>query len=546
MDRKEGSLVKCISAYGRKIGFLVFLSLCVSGLSLCFVYGVRYAVDAAGAGYVRRTTFFIVLTVILLAVRVVAGTAYRYSGDKTKAALARDLRKTAFSELFSLNTSSFREKRGGDIMEKLSKDVDMVASDTVRLLPAVAGSVFRLVGTIVLLFLLDARFAGVFLIGSAFTVLSVCLLRNRLKSYARIVREKDGASYGFMLDSFRAFRTVKAYRAEELVKERSSCLLEECYRAQVKKSARLAAMRALWFVCGNLGFLFAILYFVAAVAVGKEIGTVVSVILLLAGVRDPVGSVAGLIAAKKVRAVGTERLRELCAGERSSCCPIRMNDFDEIVFDGVGFSYGNKEVLRSVSFRIRRGEKVCFTGRSGEGKSTLFDLLIGIADPGEGEVKIFEGGSFYLPKETDGLFALVPQTVRLPAGTIRANVTCFGRDVTEEEIAEAIGICSAEFIFDLPRGIDSEIGEGGANLSEGQCQRLALMRALLSRRPILMLDEATSALDPETEEKVLRAVTSLPGKTCIMISHRETALRYSDREYRLKDGAITEIAKESI
>lgn len=161
-------------------------------------------------------------------------------------------------------------------------------------------------------------------------------------------------------------------------------------------------------------------------------------------------------------------------------------------------------------------------------------------------MRISEGENYYLPKETDGLFALVPQTVRLPAGTIRDNVTCFGRDVTDEEIAEAIGICSAEFIFDLPRGIDSEIGEGGANLSEGQCQRLALMRALLSRRPVLMLDEATSALDPETEEKVLRAVTSLPGKTCIMISHRETALRYSDREYRLKDGTITEIAKESI
>ena len=544
MDRKEDRLAKCISAYGRKVKFLVFLSLCVSGLSLCFVYGVRYAVDAAEAGDVRKTTFCIALTVILLAVRIVAGTAYRYFGDKTKAALARDLRKTAYSELFSLNTSSFREKRGGDLMEKLSKDVDKVSADTVRLLPAAAGSVFRLVGTIVLLFLLDAKFAGVFLIGSAVTVLSVYLFRNRLKNYARIVREKDGASYGFMLDSFHSFRTVKAYRAEDLVKEKSARLLEECYRAQVKKSALLAGMRVLWFVCGNLGFLFAVVYFGAGIAAGKGVGSVVSVILLLAGVRDPVGSIAGLIAAKKVRAVGTERLRELCAGERSPDRFVRLTDFGEIVFDGVRFSYGNKEVLKGVSFRIKQGEKVCFVGRSGEGKSTLFDLMIGIADPGEGDVKICADENSYLPKETDGLFALVPQAARLAAGTIRANVTCFRRDVTDEEIAEAIGLCSAEFIFDLPRGIDSEIGEGGANFSEGQCQRLALMRAVLSRRPVLVLDEATSALDPETEEKVLRALTSLPGKTCIMISHRGAALRYSDRAYRLEDGNIKEIEKE--
>jgi ATP-binding cassette subfamily B protein len=207
----------------------------------------------------------------------------------------------------------------------------------------------------------------------------------------------------------------------------------------------------------------------------------------------------------------------------------------------VSFDYGREKVLQGVSLSVKNGESICIVGNSGSGKSTLFKLLLGVYKPTSGEMVLTTTSGEnvdYAAKPTD-MFAYVPQGNFLFSGTIKENLLFFAEgDVSETDINDALSIAQAEFVYELPNGIDTILSERGAGLSEGQQQRLAIARALLSNRPVLLLDEATSALDSETEGKLLSAIKSLEGKTCIMVTHRPAALAIADRVYRILDGTI--------
>lgn len=216
-----------------------------------------------------------------------------------------------------------------------------------------------------------------------------------------------------------------------------------------------------------------------------------------------------------------------------SLSSVRKNPSTWHGLEGAAFSYdkdGDK-VLEDFSIELKKGEFVAFTGPSGCGKSTVFKLLMSLyrLDGGFAYVLDKKGERYSLNSTWRGLFSYVPQGNMLMSGTIREALTFGDSSIGDEQIWSVLDIAVADFVRELPEGLDSCLGEGGYGLSEGQMQRISIARAILSNRPILLLDEATSALDMETEKKLLENLRSMTDRTLVIITHREAALEFCDK-----------------
>ncbi|MGN1090071.1 MAG: ATP-binding cassette domain-containing protein, partial [Huintestinicola sp.] len=216
------------------------------------------------------------------------------------------------------------------------------------------------------------------------------------------------------------------------------------------------------------------------------------------------------------------------------------DELEKIMLEDVCYSYGENDVLKDVCIDVEKGSITSLTGISGGGKSTLFLLLLGAYQPSSGSI-VFSSpkGSFGAGRETRRLFAYVPQGNQLFSGTIAENIAFLKSGADRDDIMHAAEIaCAAEFIKELPGGLDTKVGENGFGLSEGQAQRIAVARAILSGAPVLLLDEATAALDEATEARLLENISALDGKTVMIVTHRPAALKICSRHLILKDGKI--------
>ncbi|MBR4058750.1 MAG: ATP-binding cassette domain-containing protein [Lachnospiraceae bacterium] len=200
------------------------------------------------------------------------------------------------------------------------------------------------------------------------------------------------------------------------------------------------------------------------------------------------------------------------------------------------FSYNRDIVLSSAEFSLPKGAFAVVTGPSGVGKSTVLKLMLGVFKAKQGRVFLkCKEERISLDRSTRRLFAYVPQGNLLFSGTLKENLLVVKPDATEEDLQRAVYVSAMdEYLYQLPQGPDTTLGENSAGLSEGQSQRLAIARAILGDAPILLLDEATSALDAATEELVLERIRSLPGKTCIAVTHRPAAVSLADWEIRIQ------------
>ena len=252
--------------------------------------------------------------------------------------------------------------------------------------------------------------------------------------------------------------------------------------------------------------------------------------------------------------ISAHRIRELVELKKETHIPA-SSELDEVAADGftvrmrnARFAYveGN-HVINDSEFVAQPGEIVALVGPSGEGKTTLIRLILGLIYPQSGEtvIQASDGREVKMNADTRHLFAYVPQGNTILSGTIAENMRMAKEDATDEEIVEALKMaCAWEFVEKLPETFNSKIGEKGRGFSEGQTQRIAIARAILRDAPILLLDEATSALDVTTERKVLKnIIQQRPNKTCIVTTHRPTVLNMCQRVYRVLQTKVTELSE---
>ena len=266
-------------------------------------------------------------------------------------------------------------------------------------------------------------------------------------------------------------------------------------------------------------------------------------------------SVVSIIPSFLNSSVSAHRIREIVQLPREVHIP-ESSKMDEFIKDGftvkmenTNFAYKEgTQVITNSDFIARPGEIVALVGPSGEGKTTMIRLILGLVRPQSGDVTLCSasGESVPMNTETRHLFAYVPQGNTILTGTIAENMRMVKEDATDEEIIEALKVaCAWDFVEKLPNTINSNVGERGRGLSEGQAQRIAIARAILRDAPILLLDEATSALDVTTERTVLRNIVQQhPNKTCIVTTHRPSVLNLCQRVYRVMQTKVTQLSEE--
>ena len=303
-----------------------------------------------------------------------------------------------------------------------------------------------------------------------------------------------------------------------------------------------------------IGYLFAIAWGSYRLSTGFiSFGTLTAFLQLVGQVQSPFHGMARIFPkiystiASAGRIISIEEMPDE-SGDGLSEMPAN-DDISDIFIDDVSFSYDDDNVLRKASINLKRGEMAIIAGPSGEGKTTLFRILLGLIKPiaGSAVLSYKNGVSIELSPKTRCFFSYVPQGNFVISGSIKDNL-CFGKpDATLDEMIDCTkAACIYDFIIEQPGQFDALIGEKGIGLSEGQAQRIAIARALMRNAPILLLDEATSALDEVTEAKILTNLReNSRKKICLFVSHRESINSICDKYFFLTDGILKEAAEPS-
>lgn len=538
--------------YFGRIVCLACITVVTTVLSLAFAYMVRYLINSASKGEANKLWIFSAVLLGTLLLKIALQTVSGYVAEKLRARMTAKLRTRMFSKILRSEYAEVQKYHSGDLMNRLTTDVQEIVVNTVGLLPAVVGMVVQCFGAIAALLTIDVLFTFIYIVCGLIFAGIMSIFRKYIKKHHKEVLQADGETRAFMQEGTGSVMTLKAYGAEGRTTQKAEGLADIYYGKRMKRNALRATMNAVFSLLSNFGLIFAVIWCSVSVLFAGDnaidYGSILSVILLLMQLQQPLTGFSSLMPAYYARIASAERLQEI---DRIDCETLSTEaedaqtlytQMDGITFENVDFTYGRDTVLEKANITLEKGKIICLTGPSGAGKSTVFKLLLNVFTPTGGNIYTDGQQRAPLTAKQRGLFAYVPQGNFLFSGTIYENLTFFSEEMDEktlnERLKEAIDVACAQFVWELPDGLETKLTEGGGGLSEGQTQRLAVARAILSGRPILLLDEATSALDGETEKKLLENVRALKDKTCLIVTHRPAALDIADKILTVEHGKI--------
>lgn len=514
-------------------------------LSVWFALICKGLIDGAVTGDREKLLWYArgLLAVILeIATGMVSNAVTEWITVRQTAALQKSLLNAALKNDYSQIVAF----HSGELMNRMFSDVGIVVNGIVTLVPSAFYLLFRLLGAVAVLIALAPGFTLLFLLVGILICCGMTLIRSKVKHLHKQVQASGGNLRSFLQETISSLLVIRAFGAEERV----------CDKAADYQNQYCLTRKKRWLVSllGNLGFqtIFQLGYFLAMVwgcfgifSGSLSYGTLTAMLQLVNQIQGPFAGFSGLITRFYAVTASAERLMEIENLPKAQQSPVSCEEYyanlEKIIFDHVDFTYGRTPVLRNVCTEISKGDIVSITGISGGGKSTIFLLLLGAYQPTAGSILVqTEDGKTVLRENIRGLYAYVPQGNYLFSGTLRENMTFLQKDIPDEKIWEALAVsCADSFVYELPQGLDTPLGEKGHGLSEGQMQRIAIARAILSQAPILLLDEATSALDEDTEALLLKNIQSLQNRTCLVVTHRKAALSICSKHLVLENGSMT-------
>lgn len=515
-------------------------------LGVAFALGSRAVIDSAISS--SKKAFWsacLVQGTIILGI-LICLTLFRHLKDRISADLDRDWKKGLLHGLLHGEYEAVASYHSGELINRLNNDVRTVDDGLVGTIPNVASMLTKLIAAMAVLVALEPRFSLVIVAAGVFVVLATAMMRRKLKGLHKRVSEADGKVSGFLQETLEKLLMVQAMDVSDEMERRADALLDTRYEIQRRrKNVSLFANTSVSILSYGAGF--AALGWCAFGLLNGTMtfGSLTAVTQLVGQLQGPFVNLSGIIPQYIGMVAAAERLMELEA--LSGSAEPAQESADELYAEMIAlraeelsFSYDRDKILSCASFSLPKGAFAVITGPSGVGKSTLLKLMLGIFHPGNGGLYLeHKNGQTVLDRSTRKLFAYVPQGNLLLSGTLRENLTITRPEATEEEIRQAIYVSGMDdYLSQLPRGLDTVLGENSAGLSEGQAQRLAIARAVLSGAPILLLDEITSALDSETEQLVLRRIRELPDRTCIAVTHRPAILELADWKLEVSEHGI--------
>lgn len=467
-----------------------------------------------------------------------------------RAYVIRDIRKDLYDSIISLPLSFFSEERKGDLISRITNDVNEIEVSTIGVLNGILKAPIVIIISLTTLFLTSFKLTLFALIFLPISGIIISRVAKSVKGAAKKSKERLGEVLNIVEETLSGTRIIKAFNAQDSFTE----------KFDDKNNAYTRLMKKLYkreYLASPFSETLSFLVIIVLLYVGGQIvlddsnsltgGLFIFYLVVFSQLIQPAKELSQAFVKLNKGAASLERIREITHAENKlldSPTAKEMPDFqNQIEFKNVAFSYDNEPFIKGLNFTIKKGETLALVGPSGGGKSTLANLLARFYDVTSGEVLI--DGKPITSLKTKSLRAnmgIVTQDSILFNDTVEYNITLGSDQVDKEKLKQALEISNAyEFVKDLDGKTKANVGESGGKLSGGQKQRLSIARAVYKNPPILVLDEATSALDTESEKLVQDAINKLmANRTSLVIAHRLSTIQNADRILVVKDGKIEE------
>ena len=458
----------------------------------------------------------------------------------TKASIRQtnSLRLRMFSSLFRRQLYEEKEIHSGDISSRLTKDIEVVSETTTDTLPQMCITGIQLIGAFLLLHYFDRMLAWALLIMTPMAILMAKFIGRRLRQMTLDIRQNESRIQMQVQEGMENNAVLRAMGSEEWMTGRLDTMQQQL-KGNIMRRTRFTIMIRIIMGCAfGLGYLMAFIWGGLQLRNGViTFGVMTSFLQLVGQIQHPVFQLLNLVPQVIHSTASIDRLIELENLETEADASTLHPNLNGIRFENVNFKYagGDRQILTDFSHDFRPGTKTALMGETGIGKTTLFRLMLGFISPQSGTINLYgKDESMPAGSTTRPDFVFVPQGNTLMSGTIRFNLQVANPKASDQKLLEALHTACADFVQELPDGLDTMLGERGTGLSEGQAQRIAISRGLLRPGSILLLDEISSSLDAPTEaELYTRLFKAYPQKTMIFITHREAVTTLCDEKVQL-------------
>ena len=468
-----------------------------------------------------------------------------------KNGVIKDFRNDIYNKIIKLSMSYYSEKKKGDIVARISSDVLEIDNSFLSVFELIIKEPLMILFTLISMYLISPELTGFVLIFIPLSAFFISIVGKSLKRKSLKVQKEQGLFISLVDETLNGLKIVKIFNAENAFSKKFSESTKRLYKfsnSVINRKNLASPLSEFLGICS----ITAILWY-GGMMVLKENSLDASTFLVYLGLAYNILTPAKALskASYKVRKAygAAERVFQIIDDKRylKSSNDIYLDNFNSSIdFENVSFAYENEEVIKNLSFKIKKGETIALVGQSGSGKSTIANLISRFYDISDGKIKV-DGKNIKEINLTSlrKLIGLVTQDSILFNDSIKNNLLIGNESANDEDIIEALKIANAwEFVKDLPNTIDANIGDSGNKLSGGQKQRISIARAVLKNPPIMLLDEATSALDSESEHLVQIALDNvMKNKTSLVIAHRLSTVQNADNIIVLEKGKVIESGK---
>lgn len=502
------------------------------GASLLFVYICKTLIDIATGNSGRDLAGWSLAMVATMAAQTLFSLLRTRLAAQTDIRIKNNLRMQLFSRLICAYHGSRGERHSGDITNRLEEDVRVVSECLSNSLPALLSATVQFIAAFCFLMALNNTLAwSVVGIMPLAIILSKIFFR-KLRRLTRDIRDTDSLVQSHLQENLQHATLIQTLEQEGRASSGLDRLQSGLYDSVMRRTRFTIVSRTVISLAFAAGYATAFLWGVNGLLAGAvTFGTMTAFLQLVGQIQRPVLELSSYIPSAIHAAASADRLMEIEGDESCAASePVHLGSPAGIRMEHVSFAYpdGTRKVIDDFSHDFRPGSRTAIVGETGAGKSTLIRLILALLRPQSGSIVIYgPRSSAEASAATRCNLTYVPQGNSLLSGTVRDNLLLGDPEADEARMKEALRIAAADFVFQLPDGLDTPCSENGGGLSEGQAQRIAIARALLRRGSILLLDEFSSSLDPETEKRLMENLSSaLPGRTMIFITHRRKITEY--------------------
>ena len=542
--------------YKFAIVFYVFLGIFSTTMGLVSSVAGKYLIDIITGYQTSKLAILIIVMVGSSVASLALDSVLSRITTRLSIYINNDIQADIFDKIVDADWLSLSRYSNGDVLNRFNSDISTVSGNAISWLPSIIIAVYRFAATFLVILHYDWVMALIALGSAPFMLLISKFLIKKQREYSKKVKEMNSQLMSFEVETFYNFDTIKSFGIAPYYSKKLRWWQGKFKDVSLDYNMFSIKSNILMSVIGMAVQFAAFGYCLFRLWTHSiTYGTMTLFLQQRSNLSSAFSSLVSIIPAFLNSSVSAHRIRELVELPREVHIP-ESSELDQYAEKGFSvqmrdlrFAYAEgADVITKSEFVAKPGEIVALVGPSGEGKTTMIRLILGLVCPQEGQavIRACDGREVTMNAETRHLFAYVPQGNTILSGTIAENMRTVKEDASDEEIVQALKLsCAWDFVEKMPGGINARVGERGRGLSEGQAQRIAIARAILRDAPVLLLDEATSALDVTTERQVLRnIITQRPNKTCIVTTHRPSVLNLCQRVYRVVDTKVTELDEE--